>query len=137
MDSKLQISVSHENGRVPITVFQLKGDLDASSYKQLETQAREAYQAGARALLLDLHELRYMSSAGLQTLHVIFTMLRSAEKSPESDQTMKKGIRDGTFHSPYIKLLRPSPAVLDVLKIAGFDMYLEIHSDLKKAVASF
>lgn len=137
MDSKLQISVSHENGRVPITVFHLKGDLDATSYKQLEAQAREAYQTGARAMLLDLHELRYMSSAGLQALHIIFTMLRSAEASSESDQTMKQGLRDGTFHSPYFKLFRPTPAVLDVLKTAGFDMYLEIHSDLKKAVASF
>jgi anti-anti-sigma factor len=137
MDSKLQISVSQEAGRVPITVFHLKGDLDASSYKQLETQAREAHQNGARALLLDMHELRYMSSAGLQTLHVIFTMLRSAEASPESDQTMRQGLRDGSFHSPYFKLYKPTSAVQDVLKTAGFDMYIEIYSDFKEAVASF
>jgi hypothetical protein len=78
-----------------------------------------------------------MSSAGLQALHIIFTMLRSAEASPESNQAMKQGLRDGTFHSAYIKLFRPTPAVLDVLKTAGFDMYLEIHSDFKEAVASF
>ena len=137
MDSKFQISVSHEEGRIPITVFHLKGNLDTNSYKQLEAQAREAYQAGARAMLLDLHELRYVSSAGLQTLHVIFTLLRSAEASPESDQTMKQGLRDGTFHSPYFKLFKPTPAVLNVLKTTGFDMYLEIHSDFKEAVASF
>ena len=136
MSSNMQIVVSHEQGRVPVTVFHITGDIDASSYEQLETQAREVYKAGTRALLLDLTKVPYMSSAGLRTLHAIFTMLRS-DSSDESNEAMSKGIRDGTFKSPHLKLLNPSPAVLEVLKTAGFDMYLEIHRKLKDAIVSF
>jgi hypothetical protein len=50
---------------------------------------------------------------------------------------MSKGLRDGTFKSPHLKLANPSQQVLKVLTTAGIDMFLEIHSDLKQAIASF
>jgi len=50
---------------------------------------------------------------------------------------MAQGLRDGTFKSPHLKLLSPSPQVLEVLKIAGVDMFLEVHRELQEAVASF
>ena len=50
---------------------------------------------------------------------------------------MSKGLRDGTFKSPHLKLVAPNPTVHEVLKVSGFDMYLEIHRNLKEALASF
>jgi hypothetical protein len=50
---------------------------------------------------------------------------------------MRKGLSDGTFKSPHLKLLNPSPRVLDVLSIAGVDMFLEVHRNYKDALASF
>jgi hypothetical protein len=50
---------------------------------------------------------------------------------------MKKGLMDGTFKSPHFKLLNPSPAALETMRVMGFDMFLEIHRNLKDAVASF
>jgi hypothetical protein len=43
----------------------------------------------------------------------------------------------GTYKSSHLKLFRPPPTVLKVLQTSGFDMFLDIHSDLQKAVDSF
>jgi hypothetical protein len=50
---------------------------------------------------------------------------------------VREGLRKGTYHSAHLKLANPSKDVMSVLKMSGFDMFLEIHSDLEKAVASF
>ena len=136
MDAGMSIVVSHQQGRKPITVFHLKGELNTNTYEQLEAQADQAYAEGMRDLVIDLTEVPYVSSAGLRAFHHIFTRLRTNE-ARESDEAMSRGLRDGTFKSPHLKLLNPSEAVCEVLKISGFDMYLDIHRDLKEAVASF
>jgi hypothetical protein len=50
---------------------------------------------------------------------------------------MNKGIRDGTFKSPHLKLVNPTAHVLEVLKLTGLDMFLEVHHSVSEAVASF
>lgn len=137
MSVEFQITLSEQQGRVPVTVLHLQGDvIDANSYGQLEAQVQAAYEAGARNVLLDLTKVKYISSAGLRALHSIFLLLRG-DASAESDQVMKKGLMDGTFKSPHLKLLNPSPAVMETLRTMGFDMFLEVHRNLKDAVASF
>ncbi|MEJ2264051.1 MAG: STAS domain-containing protein [Anaerolineales bacterium] len=130
----MQISVSQEEARVPVTVFRLEGEL--TSDVELQTAAQEAFEAGARNILLDLKNVPYMSSAGLRAIHSIFMMLRS-DSPAESDKAMTAGIAAGTFTSPHLKLLSPTQHVHEVLKTAGYDMFLEIHQDQKRALASF
>jgi len=66
----MEIAVSHEQSRVPVTVLHVEGKIDVNSYEQF-------------------------------------------------------------------KLLNPQPSVLEILKTTGFDLYLEIHHNLRDAVASF
>ena len=132
----MDIEVSQEQGRRPVTVFRIKGEINITTYEQLEQQARAAFNAGARDLLLDLTDVTYISSAGIRALNNIFKLLRS-DAPEESDEAMRQGLSDGTFKSPHLKLLGPSPRVLEVLKIAGVDMLLQIHSSRKDAIASF
>jgi len=66
----------------------------------------------------------------------LFTMLRG-DTPAESDAAMKQGLRDGTFKSPHLKLVNPTRHVREVLSMAGLDMFLEIHPNLKDALASF
>lgn len=132
----MDIVISQEQGRVPVTVFRIKGRLDAASREKLEVQAQEAIATGKRNLLVDLSGVDFMSSAGLHALHHILDLLR-ADLSAEDKETVKKGLRDGTYKSPNLKLLNPNPHVLQTLQMAGFDMFLEIHHNLKDAVASF
>jgi hypothetical protein len=63
-------------------------------------------------------------------------LLRTQAPS-ESDEAVKKGILDGSFKSPHLKLLNPKPDVSKVLKMTGVDMYIEVYRSQKDAVASF
>jgi anti-anti-sigma factor len=132
----MDIEVSQEQGRRPITVFRIRGEINITTYEQLEQKAREAFNGGMRDLLLDLTEVTYISSAGVRALNSIFKLLRS-DSPEESDEAMRRGINDGTFKSPHLKLLNPSPRVMEVLRIAGVDLLLEVHQDLDAAIASF
>ena len=134
--NEMVVNVSTEQGRVPVTIFHISGDIDGKTYDQLQAQADQAYQAGMRDLLLDLTHVNYVSSAGIRALHYIFKLLRTNAPS-ESDEVMKKGLMDGSFKSPHLKLLNPSPEVSKVLKITGMDMYMEVFRDQKNAVSSF
>jgi hypothetical protein len=130
----MDIVVSQEQGRVPVTVFHLKGDL--TSVEQLKAHAQEALDAGTSSLLLDLTEVPYISSRGLQALHHLYMLLRS-QSPDDSDEAAKAGMLAGTYKSPHLKLLNPSKSATKALSLAGYDMFLEVHHDLKMAVASF
>jgi anti-anti-sigma factor len=132
----MEILVSHQQGRVPVTVFHVKGEINTETHEQLQTQAEQVIQTGTRHLVLDLAEVPYVSSYGIRAISQIFTWLRDASQG-ESAETVSKGMRDGTFKSSHLKLVTPSHQVLTVLTTAGIDMFLEIHSDLEQAVASF
>ena len=132
----MEIMVSHQQGRVPVTILHIKGDINTETSEQLEAQAQQAIQSGARHLLLDLTEISSVSSYGIRTISQIFTWLRDGSRG-EDAEAVNKGIRDGTFKSPHLKLIAPSRSVLKVLTTTGIDMFLEIHSDLKQAIASF
>ena len=132
----MEITVTQEQGRVPVTVLHVQGDVNASTADQFLEEAQQAYDDGARDMLIDLSKVSLLSSAGLRALHTIFNMLRS-DSPEENDEAVRKGLTDGTFKSPHLKLLSPDKNVTQVLSMAGFDMFLEIHNNLKKAVASF
>ncbi len=130
----MEIVVSQEQGKVPVTVFHIKGDVvDAGP---LQTRAEEAFRSGARNLVLDLAEVPYMSSSGLRALHHMYMLLRT-DAPEESDEVVRRGVAAGTFKSPHLKLVKPSKHVLELLKATGYDMFLEIHRNVKEAVASF
>ncbi|HVN56069.1 MAG TPA: STAS domain-containing protein [Anaerolineaceae bacterium] len=131
----MEIRVSQEQGRVPVTVFHIEGDIAAGTYEVLEAQAKQAIQSGSRHILLDLVKVPYVSSYGIRGISQIFTWLREADG--EDTAKLSSGIRDGTYTSCCLKLVNPSRQVLQALTTAGIDMFLEIHNDMKKAIASF
>lgn len=135
----MEINVTQENGKVPVSVVHIKGDLDASSYLDLVNTAQKLYNAGARSLLLDLSDLAFISSAGLASLHIILKMFRDEKANPENGWSTYKDIdreRDnGVQHN--VKLLDPSPEVGNVLDTVGFKQFFEVYTDLDQAVNSF
>ncbi len=132
----MEIMVSQEQGRVPVTVFHIKGDIDANTYEQLESRAERAIAAGTKDLLLDLTDVPYVSSAGVRAMNRIFNMLHS-DTSAGGRAALSKGLRDGTFKSPHLKVLNPSPAVSEVLSATGMDMFLDIRRNAKEALEAF
>lgn len=135
----MEINVSQEKGKVPISVVSIKGDLDASSYLELVNTAQKLYNAGVRYLILNLGDLAFISSAGLASLHIVTKMFRGEEADPEDgwgtykeiDREREKGLQKN------VKLLNPSPDVDKVLDTVGFKQFFEVYTDLKEAVQSF
>jgi anti-anti-sigma factor len=134
----MEIKVSTENGRVPISVMHVDGNIDSSTFAAFQAKADELIKSGTRHILIDLSHAPFVSSSGLKAIHHIFNELRSL--NPDSNLTedeVKKGIGAGTYKSPHLKLLNLSKETAISFKTAGFDMFLETYSDLKTAVASF
>lgn len=129
----MDISSWQESGQIPVTILQLKGDLTAE--EQLVGKAQAVFQDGARDIILDLSGVPYISSAGLRAIHVIYMLLRSAD--PRDEESAVRGITRGTYKSPHLKLVNPSRNGLKALTTSGYDLFLDIHDSIPKAVASF
>jgi len=134
----MEIKVLTENGRVPVTVLHVDGNIDSRSYEEFELQVDKLIKEGARYILIDLSQAPFVSSAGLRALQHIFKQLHSLH--PDSNlntEEMKQGIRAGTYKSPYLKLLNLSPEIKTAFETSGFDMYIEAFTDRSTAIASF
>ncbi|HSL42319.1 MAG TPA: STAS domain-containing protein [Anaerolineales bacterium] len=134
----MEIKVSTESGRVPVTVMHVEGNIDSSTYEIFQSTARKLIDEGARYILVDLARAPFVSSAGLRALHTLFNELRT--RNPEanlSDEQMKRGISAGTYKSPHLKLVNLSPETRTAFETSGFDMYIDTYSDMKTAIASF
>ena len=123
----MNITVSQEQGLVPITVFHVEGRVNLGNADELTRKAQKAQEEGMRDLILDLSEVESLTSAGLRAILTILKMLGT-----ESGQGEVAGGK-----SRHLKLVRPSPYVLVTLTTAGFDRYLEIYESMPEAVASF
>jgi anti-anti-sigma factor len=130
----MELSVTQEHGTVPVTVLHVRGNIDSTSYQDFQTHAENLLAQGTKDLLIDLREVPYMSSAGLRSLNQIYNKLRT---TADSTASVSKGVAAGTYTSAHLKLLSPSARVLETLKMSGFDMFLDIQSNLKDAVARF
>ena len=134
----MEVKVSTENGRVPITVMHVDGNIDSSTYEAFQAKADELIKGGSRYFLIDLSHAPYISSAGLRALHSIYNKLRALNPEAHlSDEDVRKGISAGTYKSPHLKLLNLSKEALTSFKMGGFDMYIETFDDMKSAIASF
>jgi anti-anti-sigma factor len=134
----MEIKVSTQNGRVPITILHVEGSLDSANYNLFQKKADEVIKGGARYILVDLSHSPYVSSGGLRAIHHIFEELNAIHPdSTLSNEDIKKGIYDGTYKSPYLKVVNLSEKSEFVFKTTGFDMYLEYFDDMKKAIAAF
>ena len=135
----MEINVSQENGKVPVSVVHIKGDLDASSYLELVNTAQKLYDEGTRYMVLDLTDLAFISSAGLASLHMITKLFRGEKTDPEQGWATFKEIdreRDNGMQKN-VKLLNPSSDVAKVLDTVGFKQFFEVYTDLGEAVGSF
>jgi anti-anti-sigma factor len=137
---QMNITVTQAEGKVPVIVMQLQGELDASNFQRVIARAKQAYDTGARDLLLDLSDVPYMSSSGLVALHSVAVLMRG-ETPPDLEagwgvlRSIGRGRETGLQY--HVKLLNPQPRVKRVLEMAGFDRFFEIHTDQETAIASF
>jgi anti-anti-sigma factor len=132
----MEITTSTVQGRAPVTVLHLKGDLDASTIDVFTAVANQAVEGGAHDILVDMAGTPFMSSAGIRALHNLYTLLHPSGTQADQD-AIYQAINAGTYSAPHLKLLKPTKKVEDVIRLAGLDMYLTIYTSPEEAVASF
>jgi anti-anti-sigma regulatory factor len=132
----MEISVSHEQARVPVTVFHVDGNLTGNTYQQFEDTVQQEIKGGAPYVLIDLTNVGYISSAGLRSLHYLLSLVpRPPAPPPQTEH--KAGAERLIQKSPYLKLLNPSQRALQPLQLVGFDKFFEIYDDYRQALASY
>jgi anti-anti-sigma regulatory factor len=136
----MDIQSEQAQGRVPITVLRLVGDLDAASYLDLIAAARAAQAAGAKHVLIDMRQTPFMGSSGLVALHSIALMFRGEQPVDveEGWRALRAAGSAGQAGSqPFVKLLAPTPAVERVLDGSGLKQFFEVYADEAEALQSF
>ena len=122
MNSGLRISIDQAQADVPVTVFRLRGWLDAQSEDQLLEAARTSYDGGARYLLIDMSELDTLTSAGMRALQKVYQIY-----TPKEDQ----------FRIAHLKLCNAPPQIYNVLGITGFLQNIPMYESMDTALQSF
>ena len=136
----LDMKITQEKGTIPVTVLHVQGKLDGSNFESLVDEAQKLFGDGIRHLVLDLEGLTYLSSAGISALHRVALLFQGRQKDQLEEgwhafHAIERDRDGGLQHQ--VKLLNPTPAVVKVLKMVGFDAYFEIHDQVKQAVSSF
>jgi len=136
----MNLTVSTQQGRVPVTVVQLEGKLDSNSFQRLINEAKKAYEGGARDLVIDMTKLTYISSAGIVSLHSTAKLFRG-EEMPDPEKgwnAIRAAERDRTSGlQKHVKLCAVPAEVRSVLDVVGFSNFFEMLPDAQSAVASF
>ena len=99
----------------PAEVVSLSGSLDAWAEPEARAALKGALDAGRSRIVLDLSALRRIDSSGLSALLSVLKAARAAEGD--------------------VVLLRPSAAVVSVLRLTRLDQILEAFDDEASALA--
>lgn len=110
---RMNIDETIVNG-VPVTL--ITGRIDGATASTCEEIVLTRLQDGRAAMVLDLHGVDYLSSAGIRVLVMVFKRA-NAGRIP-------------------IALSRPQDHVVEILEIAGLDDVLEAHPSIEAAVAA-
>lgn len=132
----MEITTTTENNKTEVTIVHVSGNIDSATYQAFQSKVEELISNGARHVLIDLSNAPYISSAGLRAMHSIFNQLRTLHKDAD-DEALRKSMSLGAYKSPYLKVTNLSKEAREVFELGGFDTYIEVHDDIKKAVASF
>jgi len=136
----LQTTVERVDGRVPITVLALEGELDASNFERVIDEVRGLYDAGDRTLLLDLSGLTFMASSGLVALHgIVLVMHGDQPPDLEGGWSAFHALTDavgGGGRQAEVQLCGAQPAVTRVLERTGLDRLFLSHPDRATAIAA-
>lgn len=131
----MEINVSIEQGREPIAVMRLRGEINASNFMEVVDKARELYNNPVRNLIIDLGEVTGISSAGQVAIHKIALIYSGAshkvEEGENPDFTHSSNARKR------VKLLNPRPEVEKTIEKAGLKLFFKVFDDLESAILSF
>lgn len=98
-----------------VCVLSVGGEVDLSSSPQLRSAMSPHLKKKKRALIVDLSGVGYMDSSGIATL--------------------VEAMKVGQKCKMKFRLAAPSPAVMEVFKMAHLDKIFEVHTSCDEALA--
>lgn len=101
----------------PVLVVRIAGSVDAHTAGEVTRVFQEQIAQGHYQLVADLHQIDFMSSAGLRA---ILAILKDARQ------------RGGDF-----RLAAPQPGIEKILQISGFTTIVQTFPHIEAAVGSF
>ena len=101
----------------PVTVLAVKGAIDSNTFREVADKAETLVNQGYDKLVLDLHAVDYISSAGLVALQTIVGRAAS--------------------HGGKAVLCGVTSRVGRVLQVSGFADKISIYPDVAAATSSF
>lgn len=137
----LHTTVEHADGRVPVVVLTLAGELDASSYEGVIASVRDIYANGGRHLVMDISELTFIASSGLVALHSSLRLMRG-EDPPDPEygwaamRAVSNEVSDATPQTN-IRLSGTQSAIQKVLDRTGLAALFPSYPDRAAAIAAF
>jgi len=120
----LEFKLTHEQpaGNPKIAVFHLAGWLDAQGEGLLVEAVQKAAAEGAEYVLLDLHDVDTITSAGLRAIQKSYQLFTPSGP----DQKIRR-----------LKLCNASPRIYEVLSVTGLLMQVPVYESQDIAVDSF
>ncbi len=140
----MNLTVDQAQGKAPVAILRLDGDLDAATYEQVIDRARELYSSGSRNIVLDLRAVPYMGSSGLVALHAV-ALLFEGEQVPDLDSgweahhAIGRSIQSGKAlkHTRLLVVEDVSASVRRVLARTGLDRLIPLETEEAAAVGGF
>ena len=135
----MSLSIEQEQGRVPVTVLAIHGDLDYSNYLGVIEKVQELYGAGSRHLIIDLSDVPFIGSSGLVALHsAVLVMAGKDAPDTEAGWQAFHDLGDGASEGQStVKLVGLQPRVEQMLQRTALLRYFETFDDRAAAIASF
>jgi anti-anti-sigma regulatory factor len=136
----MEISISTAPGSSTIAIMALNGELDASNYLDVIDQVRQLYRNGRDQLIIDLSDVKFLSSSGLVALHSAALIMRGEEPpDPELGWSAFHAIASDVERGfeTCCKLVNPQGRVRKSLDMTGFSAFLEVFDDVDAAIHSF
>ncbi len=103
----MDINVTFHQGNELIAIMQLKGDINASNFVQVNDKAQELYMNPARNLIIDLSEVPSISSTGLAAIHKIALLYSGVPQQVE--ENFNPDFTHSSNARKHVKLLNPQP----------------------------
>jgi anti-anti-sigma factor len=137
----METTVERVEGRVPVTIVDLDGELDGTNYREVIDMVAGVYADGGRHLLLDLTDLEFISSAGLVALHASLRLMQGEPPpDPEFGYAALRAINEEVDRGETqtnVQLCGTQEGVQKVLDRTGLAALFPSHPDRAAAIAAF
>lgn len=119
-DFKIEREETARKEGVPVTVFRLRGWLDAQSETSLLAAAQQAYDSGVRHLIINFEDVSILTSAGIRAVQKIYRLFLNAEAQTGG-----------------LRICSAPPQVYHPLAVTGFLQTLPMYETQPAALASY